>query len=966
MNSRHVIGIGCVVGCGVATLVYESCWIRQSTLIFGAATMALSTVVAVFFAGMALGSAYFGRHPSNRPLHRAAGMQVALGLYGYASPHVFSAADALFGRLYPHLAHSAIALSGLRIAVVGAVLLIPTILMGATLPLVCGAALRPGRRIGGTVGALYALNTLGAAVGCLACGYWLIPELGITHALQCAAGLYGLCALGLWYASGPHTAPPPRAAANDHAVDRVIYVLFFLSGVVFLGNEVLWTRFLGLLIDNTVHSYTIILTIILLGIVIGSAATAALSDRLQRRALAFGGLQVLFGMVSLAALSLPATWWRGALGDANALRTWLVCGAVLGPPAVLAGAAFPVALRMVVDDPGRAAAGVGQLLAANTFGGIVGSLAVGFILLPGVGLHATLLAITGLSVVIGMIAWIRIERAGVGACLARCAVCTLMWGAVPMWSTTTLPLDYLTHRGELVDFREGLSTHLAVVRRNNDTHLEMNGQWQGRRRRGHQIMAAHVPMILHPEPRRVAVVGLGTGQTASRFLFYDIERLDAIDLEPGLPELISNHFDGAWLGDPRVAVVLQDGRNHLHHTASTYDIISLEVGQIFRPGVASFYTAEFYDHARARLSAGGLLCQFVPLAALRADELRTIVRTFLDAFPEAALWYNTSECILIGRHDGTLSVTTHQLARLTTLAAVHADLQYAHWGGPAQWLNQAGVFLGGFMIGADGLSALAGTGPLYHDDRPVLEYGIQRYPEQAELDTVPLLREHLSPITDILDFTPDNSLVDTARSIRTSNIHDIVASAYRRSAVERQATTLAQRIALLQQAVDANPLDVETLRLLGDALLVSSSAEAEAHYIRAVAIDPLNAIARHHLARALHFQGKLDESIAHYGLAIELTPDDATARANFGAALAAADRLEDALEQLVYALRLRPRFPHAAENFDKVLAQLGNRPARDPRVLAATLLRLAERLDDDSTRDHADRLRRVAQALTDA
>ena len=122
-------------------------------------------------------------------------------------------------------------------------------------------------------------------------------------------------------------------------------------------------------------------------------------------------------------------------------------------------------------------------------------------------------------------------------------------------------------------------------------------------------------MLLHPDPKRVLLVGVGTGQTAARFLLYSIDHLECVDIEPTIFDFIRPHFDASWMEDPRVELIGADGRNYLRHTPSTYDVISLELGQLSRPGVASFYTADFYNQVQKRLRAGGFLVQFVPLVS---------------------------------------------------------------------------------------------------------------------------------------------------------------------------------------------------------------------------------------------------------------------------------------------------------------------------------------------------------------
>ena len=208
----------------------------------------------------------------------------------------------------------------------------------------------------------------------------------------------------------------------------------------------------------------------------------------------------------------------------------------------------------------------------------------------------------------------------------------LIWVGLPLATGTRIPADFLGERGSLVAFREGIGSNLAVLRDKNLLTLEIDRLWQGENRKNQQVMAAHIPMLFHSNPRSVLVVGVGTGQTASRFLMYDIDHLKCVDIEPTIFEFIREHFDSEWMDDGRVALIPEDGRNYLQHSDVKHDVISLEVGQIFRPGVAFFYTADFYRRAREHLNPGGVLTQFVPSLFFTTDQFRSVLRTFLETF----------------------------------------------------------------------------------------------------------------------------------------------------------------------------------------------------------------------------------------------------------------------------------------------------------------------------------------------
>ncbi len=331
----------------------------------------------------------------------------------------------------------------------------------------------------------------------------------------------------------------------------------------------------------------------------------------------------------------------------------------------------------------------------------------------------------------------------------------------------------------MVDFREGRSSNVAVIRMPDALRMEIDRWWQGEDRINHQIMAAHLPMLLHTQPREVLVVGAGTGQTASRFLLYDVARLDCVDIEPAVFEVIREHFASAWMDDSRVHLLHEDGRALLAHGEATYDVISLELGQIVRPGVAAFYTTEFYQRARYRLKPNGLLCQFVPAPFFTPDEFRGVVGTFLDVFPQSMLWYNTSELLLIGCNSDSFAINAEQLRRRLSLPRIHDELQYSQWGGSAQWLNRWPLILGSFLAGPQQLAQMTVGAPRYHVDLPVLEYATsgRQITATNELPIVELLRKFLSPVGSAVDVTMDANELATVARMREKNLGDMVAVA---------------------------------------------------------------------------------------------------------------------------------------------------------------------------------------------
>lgn len=992
---------------GALGLVYEIAWIRKASLVFGTASFALSTVLAVFFGGLALGSWLFGGLSARvaRPLRLYGLLEAGIGVLALASPLAFRAVDGVYGWLYPAIYESFGLLSAVRLLGIAGVLLPPAVLMGGTLPLFCAQFVRNELGIARWVGLLYATNTFGAVLGCVACGFWLIPRLGVDASIRLAA--VANLGIGLLMASLPMPSLPPAGERGGAAGPRaahpsrgaILPVLFFATGWVALANEVLWSRHLSLIFHNTVYTYTITLTVILAGIVVGSLAGAPLFDRLRRRALVFGTAQVVTGILVASVLRLPPSFWERR-SDLEGLAAQVgIAFAVLFAPALLSGLSFPLAIRMAVNDPARAGEGVGRMAALNTAGGIAGSLATGFLILPALGLSKTLTVVSGASVAIGVASWLFLDPTlGRRTAGLLAASALALWLAIPFALGTRLPQDYLARGRPLLAFREGLGANLAVVRDQGVETLEIDRLWQGERRKTHQVMAAHVPMLLAPRAERVLVVGLGPGQTASRFLLYEIERLDCVEIERELLPLVRDYFDAAWMDDPRVRFVVEDGRNFLTHTGERYDVISIEIGQVFRPRLAGFYTEDFYRQARERLREDGILAQFVPLGYFTPDQLRTVVQSFLTVFPQSLLWYNKSELLLVGTNGERLQLPEERLEHLERHAAVREDLAFSPWGGTAHWLNRREVFLGGFLLGPEGLRRLAGDAETYRDDRPWLEYETSHRGAAAEEKIVAELQALAEPVDPLLEAP----LADPARArvaaIRRSNLRDIRAAQLVWLAEHPQATGGPDRLTLLRSALQWNPDHLwarihlaDELRRRGDPYAASDEAR------RAVALDPtlprarveLGAalaatgdlaasipeyeealrlapeLAAVHLALAelLRVRGDVEAAIAHYRSGIEASP--APARLRIGLLLLAQGRRDEARRELQEALRLAPDDPDAGRalglilNDDawQILAAGSNEPERIREAVT-----LAERAADLTQRSDANVLDTLAAA----
>jgi spermidine synthase len=931
---RRSIAFVCFFISGFAGLAYEICWIRKASLVFGSTTFALSTVLAVFFAGLAIGSWYFGRlgQRLNRPIRFYAFLEISLAVLAVLSLPAFGLAESLFGAIYRALtgdggwiAPGSPVLILIRVLLISVVLLPPTILMGGTLPLFCRQFVVSRSNIAGMIGLLYGINTLGAALGAAATGFYLLPAIGVTQSIFLAA-ILNVVAGGLALAlklrnespSVIEDTLPSEVPAADRSRLLIAGLLFFASGAVALGAELVWSRFLTLIVRNSVYTYTITLSVVLLGIVLGSVLAARIFDRRLPLAPIFAALQITTALLLLIMLWLPASFWRG-LGQG-----WQPFVVLMLPPAILSGATFPLVMRLVLNEPGSSSAVVGRMSAFNIFGGISGSLLLGFLILPARGLafSAQFIALTG--ILSGGAALLLLDRRSLWPRLVPLVLAATAFVLMPRLMPANLPADYLASPVSLVDFKEGHGSTLAAVRKEGALHLHIDRLWQGKNIKSHQIMAAHVPMFLHPEARDVLLIGVGVGQTPGRFLYHDIGRLDCVDIEPEIFDFIDEHFDTEWMQDPRVHLIADDGRSFSTHTARSYDMISIEVGQVFRPGVESFYTSQFYEVAKDHLNPDGLVAQFVPIAFLAEPEFRSILATFLDVFPQAVLWYNTNELLLIGGVDTPVTVKVPALRTLTSNRRLNRDLQWSHWGGSRHWLNRPENMLAGFLCGPDGLRALADGGAILSDDLPVLSYATSDAlaAEAREAPLAELIGRHLSPLTDVLDpgvaITEDYSR--NAEAVRRLNLADLQAAMHLRLAhnhVGAGRHPLALRE--IQLALTLNPQSFLAKRMMGQVLNLSRRQAEAVDYLRqAVAMRPDDHLAPRDLALSLMQTGQMQEAETLLSAHLQRWPDDAAGHNYMGAVYADSGRMNQALASFRRAVQLDPANPSAKANLQRL------------------------------------------------
>jgi len=678
------------MGSGASALAYEIIWTRQLTLLAGATTPAVSAVLAVFMGGTALGAWLFGK-VADRGRHLLvyyAGLELGIGAFALGQPWLLHALGRAYVASVPHSGQGPLALLGVRLALATALLLVPTTLMGGTLPLLVRFVARGDAAFGRDLGLLYFVNLVGALFGCAATGLWLIRFLGMQGTLNLAILVNTAVGLGAMLLSRVKGAGPepeaivrqPERAATVPSGRNLVWAAVALSGFLTMGYEVAWTRILVFIFGSTIYSFTLILTVFLLGLALGSLAFAALERRLDLMAL-LAWSQILAAAAALALTPVAAripgwnTHWGARLGYTGSLQllvTFLGSALVMLLPATLMGMVFPLGMRLLVDDFGRAGRRIGSALAVNTTGAILGSLLVGYLVIPGLTLKGCLLALAILQASIGLLipgpskAW-KILATGVAGAAAAAFLLQLP-GPIPFDLQGFVQGPAMA----VVAARDDVTASVAVVRTTGGVlSLRINGfeaSTDGERA-AYMPMMSHLPILLWkpsgPAGPRVLVICFGTGSTAGAALQHPGATVDAVELNRSVLEFAPKFaaVNHRVFADPRARLIQDDGRHFLETTREAYDIITAEPMPPTQAGVVNLYSKEYYALAKARLNPGGLLVQWLPFHLVTRPEAGAILRTVQEVFPETTLWLHSGQGLIVASKDAPVAVPWPDLVK---------------------------------------------------------------------------------------------------------------------------------------------------------------------------------------------------------------------------------------------------------------------------------------------------------------
>lgn len=648
---------------GATALIYEVLWMRRFIALFGATAPAASATLSAIFIGLGVGSAVFGSRCARfrRPLRVYGVLEIGIGLSAALVYPFAEGYGRLFPLLYSHLAPHLALFIAVKTALAVLALFLPAFLMGGTLALLAQAFVASPWDVGIGGSSLYAANTFGATAGTLCVPFLLLPYLGAPGSYFATVGaslLIGLIAWRLDRSLSPaERATEPVSGRKDRRMPRSAEVpgvglaaMAFSSGLLTLALEVLWTRMLAQFHENSIYSLAIVLATFLVGLAGGAGLARVLLARNLNPKTILGWAWTGSGLLVFASPGLFYHLTRGLsyvtdFGDSPRWVTLLFAVLTMLAPTLLAGMILPVLLQLApqaqADAPGAV---VGKLLAQNTAGSVVGPLLATYALFPLSGLW---LGISGVG-----LAMIAIGEAAMGGpqrkrkrLAARVSILLILGLMTILANPVTLPRVKIERQPpeRLLALEEGTHGIVAVFQAPDSRSLVLNNFYRlgGSGSAFEERQQAQIPFFLHPEPRRVALLGLGTGITAGGALFPVVEKLAVLEMVPEVARTAARYFTADNLGvmsDPRVELIHEDARIYLNASGQKFDLVIGDLIVPWRSGESSLFTREHFEATRRALAPGGIFCQWLPMYQLNEEQFRIIAATFLDVFPDTTLW----------------------------------------------------------------------------------------------------------------------------------------------------------------------------------------------------------------------------------------------------------------------------------------------------------------------------------------
>lgn len=757
---------------GLCGLVYQVLWMHTLVLVFGGTTLATSTVIAVFMGGLALGSflaARFADRVSN-PFSCYGWLEGAIGIWAIFTPWMFELATHFYRFAFQYCT-DLVAWNLVRFAVVCIILLPPTTCMGATLPLLSRLVTERLESVGGRIGLLYSINTVGAVVGTVLAGFVLVPTLGLTATIAVTAAINLALALTVFivqkrtpvesFMSAPQAESSTTNTAGLNRSTMMIISLFIIAGGVSMVYEVAWTRALLLVIGSSTYAFTVMLTAFLLGIVVGSFVCSRFIDRLPDAVACLAFLELLAGLTAFVGLTLfgilpywnllmGAHWYQYPLATV-AIR-FLLAVTILMPLTCCIGATFPAMVKACTKQLEQVGRSVGTIYSANTLGAIVGACLTGFFLVPALGSERTLVLAALASIMIGVAMLFLVPSVRVPVkVLAGGAAVLLMFGfrtIPPFWDPLVLLMsqferrelmvghdfnrasyadwaDSLRNAFKLLFYRDGTTSSAAVVLRKSTGQILLltNGHIDASSSvdMSVQELLSYIPLWCCASAKQAAIVGWGSGVSVGAAAKFPLQHIDVIELEPAVLQAARffDRINHKPQDDPRISIIANDGRNYLLTTPNKYDVIVSEPSNPWQSGVCNLFTREYFGLCRQRLNEHGILSLWLQIAEVSPASIKQITSALAQEFPHTLTFQPDGGNLVVLASPSPIKVDAASIDRSLQDPNMSADFRRAD-------IDSAEDALSLLLMTDQGLRALSKHMPPNTDDRNRVEYEVAK------------------------------------------------------------------------------------------------------------------------------------------------------------------------------------------------------------------------------------------------
>ncbi len=964
---------------GMAALIYQVVWARQLELIFGSTLFAVSAILSAFMAGLALGSFYLGKlaDRKGKPLTVYICLELGIGIYAILTPYLFKILPLLERNIPQIYSSGGLSFSLVNVVFSFVVLIIPTFLMGGTLPTATRFIVGNYNELGKKIGRLYFINTLGAAFGAFLAGFILIAAMGLVLSTLLAALFNGLIALTAYVMLRrikgqhmPELAPfnppvedPPSSPADvetpspSRAHHLILLGGYGLAGFAALGLEVLWTRTLILFIGSTVYAFSLMLMAILSGIALGSLLMAPRTDAPRHKLLLyFAAIEVLLGASVIAITPLLGqypllfleifTVYQKSFWLMQILE-FLVVFVTLLIPTTLMGAAFPIISKLYASDFKRLGQRIGDIYSINTFGCVLGPLTMSFVLIPLIGIQRSIAVAATMYLAVGFAALClspRIRRRGkvvAGGVLTGVMIIGL---TLPPWTRELISSGVYYHaqsyeesgdlasareamlQRKIVYYKEGQLATVAVFDHPSGSKvLTINGKVDASSiaDMGTQLFVAHMPMLLHPDPRKALMIGLGSGSTLGAMTLHpEVERIDAVEIEPAVVEAADHMKDlnHDAVHNPKVKMIVGDGRNFILNSRDKYDVIVAEPSNMWVSSSSNLFSREVFEMYKERLAENGIVGQWMYLYRIDQADLKTMIATFRTVFPHTTIWGNPfyPDILLIGSQQ-SLSVDFNNFSTRVQQGEVKQDLSRIHADDPLTLLSY-------FQMDEEMVARYAADGLVNTDDHPRLEFSAPRnmYQRTSEINIEGMqpYQSSLAPLVKNVPGPDTLKRLDQNYRGRAKLIDGVIAEG---------TGDVVTAIADWESALQLDPANQELRRIMADRYLDIGKwyydrkdfEEALNYYRRVVELQPPNAQAYIYLGSINSAMGKRAEALKYYNMALELKPTDAGIRYEMGQAALADQSFDEAVKDFTESLKLDPRLVTTYASRGYALQQLG-------------------------------------------